>query len=139
MSDDAKAFGGCLFALIVVVVAILIIGWVTSWGGKEAELTGPEHSQEQTTAVLDDWTSLHAQAQTYCQLKESKPSNGDPTLVEHPEVAYAAKYRSTEADYDRRMNNFFEAYQTRHIPLPGALRSLPRTSPTLSEAKVKWC
>lgn len=139
MSEDAKLFGGCLTFVIVVVVLVSAVLWIGSWGSKEAELTGPDHTQEQVTATLDDWTSMHAQAQTYCQLKESKSTQDDPTLVEHPEVAYAAKYRSTEADYDRRMNNFFEAYQTRHIPLPGALHSLPRTAPTLGEAKVKWC
>lgn len=132
---------GVGITVFIICVSLIFgaISWVGSWGNEVAEKTGPRHSEQAVTSVLQNWTNLQAQAQNYCDAKNSPHSVDDPVLVEKPEFAYAAKYRQTEATYDRQMNNFFEAYLTRHLPIPGGLKDLPRTSPTLKEATVKWC
>lgn len=127
---------------VIILCASVVFGaisWVGSWGNEVKEKTGPRHSEQAVTAVLQDWTNLQASAQNYCQAKESASSADDPVLIERPALAYAATYRSTEASYDRQMNNFFEAYLTRHLPIPGGLKDLPRTAPSLKEAQEKWC
>lgn len=125
---------------IIIALAILggVIGWIGSWGGTAARLTGPAHSEEQVTAVLGDWTSLQATAGNVCDAKNSAGADG-PQLVEDPAFAYRATYRRTKADYDRRMSNLFEAYVTRHLPLPGSIQDLPQTAPTLNEMTAKVC
>lgn len=135
---------GKVVAIFVALVVCLwiggcAIGVVGSWGDKEKDIVGADHSDAQVTAVLDDWTNLQASASNYCDAKDSVSGDDDPQLVEKPGLAYAGAYRRTKADYDRRQNNFFEAYQTRHIPIPGGLRGLPKTAPTLREAQDKWC
>jgi len=135
--SSAKWFAVALVIGIVLAIVVGVINWFGAWGGTAAKLTGPQHTEEQTTAVLDDWTSMKAAAGNVCDAKASA-GNG-PTLVEDLALAYRATYRRIEADYDRRMSNLFEAYVTRNLPLPGTLRGLPRVAPTLGEMVKEEC
>ena len=134
-----KVFAWVLGVVIALSILFAVIGWIGSWGGEAKRLTSPDHSREQVTAVLDDWTTLQATAGNVCDAKASAREQGDPQLVEDPAFAYRAAYRRIKADYDRRMNNLFEAYVTRHLPLPGSIQNLPRTAPTLREAVAEAC
>jgi hypothetical protein len=131
---------------VIFVVGILVLGgvggcvaWVSSWGGEARRLTGPRHSEQQVTAVLRAWTGLEAAAGNACAAKNSPPDSRGPTLVEDPELAYSSKYREIKADYDRMMNNFFEAAVTRNLPIPAGLKGYPRRAPTLPVMKKKVC
>lgn len=128
-----------LAVIVVVAVTWGIVSWVGSWGGTAKRLTGPAHSEQQVTAVLNDWTSMQAAAANVCQVRDSQRDRRDPTIVERPEFAYAAQYRQIKADYDRRMANFFEAAVTRHLPIPAGLRGYPREAPSLPEMERSVC
>lgn len=128
-----RAWKWIVGAIVVIAITAAVLNWFGAWGGTAARLTGPAHSEQQITAVLDDWRSLQATAGNVCDAKGSGGS-GDPTLVERPDFAYRATYRRVKADYDRRMGNLFEAYATRHLPLPGSINNLPTTAPSLTDA-----
>lgn len=129
-----------LAVLVLVSSAIFgVVSWISSWGGEAKRLTGPEHSREQVTAVLQDWNELQASAGNVCQAGEGRGGASDPTLIEHPEFAYAAQYRRIAADYSRRMSNFFEAAVTRKLPIPDSIGNLPRSAPSLTQMERRVC
>lgn len=123
-------------AVVVISVAVVVLGLAGGWFSGTANLVSFGHSEEETTAVLSDWTQMQAAACNWADAKDTKSGPDDPTLVEDPAFAYAATYRNIKADYDRRVNNLFEAYLTRKLPIPGALGNLPNPAPALNaEAK----
>jgi hypothetical protein len=126
-------------ALIALSIFGGILGLIGDWGSETKKLVGPQHSKEQITAVLDDWESMKVAAQNACQVQEAgtKKDDRDPLIIESPSLAYDATYRRIEVDYNRRMGNFFEAYVTRKIPLPGSIKDLPQRAPTLVEVKTE--
>lgn len=126
--------------LLIIIAIVLVIGaaigaasWIPGWGGEAARVTGVKNTREQVTIVLQQEADMVAAASNYCQVKNAPKEDGDPSLIEKPEVAYAAQYRKIKADYDARMGNLFEAYVTKGNPLPGTINHLPRTAPTLEE------
>lgn len=133
-----------LYGLAVVVsLSILfgVIGLIGGWFSGTAQLASFGHSKVEVTAVLGDWTSLQAAAQNVCDVEKagSKHESSDPVLIEDPALSYKAVYRRIEQDYNRRMNNLFEAYVTRHLPLPGSINHLPQTAPSLKSAEAQFC
>lgn len=117
-----------------------VIGFVSDYGSEAKRTVSVPNAREQTTRILDLEESMVATAGNYCSAKESKRDpNIDPTLVESPSFAYAATYRAQKAEYDRRMENFFEASNVRHIPLPGSIRHLPQDAPPLEERAAAIC
>lgn len=146
-SAAAHPFAFVVKAMLVLAVLILVGGvifgaasWIGGWGSEAARVTGAQNTREQTTAVLDDEQAMIAAAGNACDAKSSSSNDGtDPTLVEKPDFAYRAQYRRIKADYDRRMNNLFEAAFTRHIPLPDTLHGLPRYAPSLREREAQVC
>lgn len=128
-----------LVGLIAIALVVGVVGLAGGWFSGTAHLTSFSHTSEQTTAVLDDWTQLQAEAGNACSVKDAASTANDPTFVEDPAFAYEAKYRATKADFDRRMNNFFEAYVTKKIPIPGSIHSLPRLAPTLKAMERQVC
>jgi hypothetical protein len=138
-------FWGIIIVLFVVLPIIsFAFGWVGDWGKSAVDKTRPAHAGPEVTRVLTLWEGLPQAAQNYCSATGAtaenpnppkKPkSSDDPVLVEDPGLAYAATYRSQEREYDRRMENFFEAYITRKVPIPGTIHNLPRRAPSLTEA-----
>lgn len=122
--------------VLVLVGAVLIpFGWGFAWLHEGARITGPDNSRQQFTAVIGDYKGLEAAAGNVCNAVNAKGS-GDPTLVEDPAFAYRAKYREIAADYDRRMDNAFEAGVVRRYP---GLRDYPRQAPTLKQMRKKVC
>lgn len=127
-------WGLALLALVAVLwVGGCALGFIGDWGNEAKRTVGVKNSREQTTAVLDDWTSMEAAAGNACQAASSKGSTNDPLIIEKPEFAYAAKYRDIKRDYDRRMGNFFEARNVRNVPIPGALHGYPQRAPSLKQ------
>jgi hypothetical protein len=116
-----------------------IIGWFGGWWSGVKETTGFDNTRTQAFQLRDDYRSMQATAGNACEAeKQAGESNpNDPQIVGgDPAFQYNATYRRIEADYDRRMDNAFEAGWVRHYPF---LRDLPRTAPTLSEAKGAIC
>jgi hypothetical protein len=137
----AKWFFGILALCLMLAAFGGILGLFLGWFSGTKNLATFEHSKEQVTAVLSDWTALQAAAQNVCDVEAagSKDEEGDPLIIEDPALAYKATYRTIEQRYNRRMGNFFEAYVTRKIPIPGEFRGLPETAPTLKAAQDEWC
>lgn len=135
------ALGICLgFLLLMVVLMPFNAGF--AWLQEGKRVTGPENSRQQTTAVLQDEQAMVALAGNVCEIDQEgdKTSANDPQIVGgSPRFQYAAKYRETKADYDRRMGNFFEAAVTKELPIPKALRSYPETAPTLEARMDEVC
>jgi hypothetical protein len=92
------------------------------------------HVREQTDAILRDWEDMKQAAATACNAKDAASDADSPTLVEDPVLAYKSTYRNLKADYDRRMENFFEAALSRKVPLPYGIHALPRRAPSLASA-----
>jgi hypothetical protein len=127
--------------LAIGVVAILLLGaatgvagWIGGWWHKAAEVTGAENTDTQFTALYTDIESMKAAAANTCAAKDAKAGPNSPTLLEDPSFAYAAKYRSIAADYNRRFENIFEAKAL--IVKPS---DLPREAPTLEEMETQVC
>lgn len=138
-NHPVKAFFAVVGVVLAVAAVFAVIGLAAGWFSGTANLASFEHSKTQTTAVLDDWTRMEATAGNVCGITEGARSDDDPTLVEDPSFAYSATYRSIKADYDRRMNNLFEAAVTRQLPLPAAIRGYPKIAPTLKEMQAQVC
>lgn len=128
-----------IIGIFLLSAVIGLIGLPMGWWSGTKNLVTFQHSQQEVTAVLDDWTGLQAAACNAKNAQDAQTNSGDPTLLEDPAFAYKARYRSIKQDYDRRMNNFFEAKLTRGIPLPGGISDLPRFAPSLTDGEREWC
>lgn len=116
----------------ILVLSLLggVIGWIGGWFGEAKRVTSPANVTNQYATVIGDWQALITESQNACSAVRAAHSADDPTFVEDPALAYEARYRSTRADYNRRMQNIFEA------GLVGP-HGYPRTVPNLSENN--WC
>lgn len=123
-----------LFAKLVGTVMVLslvfgVLGWIGGWWSEAKRVTGVENVTTQYQVVIDDWESLISEAENACGASKVSVNGDSPTFVEDPALAYEAKFRSTRTDYNRRMQNIFEAR------LVGP-RGYPRTVPALP---TNWC
>lgn len=132
-----------LLILIAVIAVVSIIGgcaaWIGGYGSEAKRVTGVENVRDQNTQILDLWENMDAAAQNVCDVGSQKKGEGDPTFVEDPTLAYKATYRKAAAEYNRRMENLYEAQAVRSLPLPSNLRGLPERAPTLSEKLAEIC
>lgn len=99
---------GWAIAFVVAVIALwLIIGWVTT----SANVVSAGNVKEQHTQVIQNWEAMVAAAENACTVQKSATTNdpSDPVLVENPVLAYEATFRRIKVEYERRMQNFFEA------------------------------
>jgi hypothetical protein len=92
------------------------------------------HVKEETNAILALQEDMRQAAANACNAKDAAGDVDSPTFVEDPAMAYKANYRRLKAEYDRRMENFFEAALSRKVPLPYGIHDLPRRAPTLTVA-----
>jgi hypothetical protein len=128
---------GAVLLVLLLMVVLMPFGWGFAWLKTARDVAGPDNTRDQAFALRDDYRSLEATAGNVCDVGRSgSSSKNDPTLVEHPDFAYRAQYRRIKADYDRRMDNAFEAGWVRHYPF---LNDLPREAPTLSEMTARAC
>lgn len=129
--------------VLAVVIAVAIIGgvvsWAGSWAGEAKRITSPDNVRDQNTQIIQAWEDMEAAAQNYCAAKSTKKGEGDPALIESPELAYAGVYRRNRVEYNRRMANLYEAQAVRNLPLPSNLRSYPERAPTLEEKAAEVC
>lgn len=135
--------GKWIAAFFAFILIISLIGgcvhYAGSWVHETKRVVSVPNVRAQTTAVLNDWTSMQAAAQNACDAKTAAHEDGDPTLVEDPALAYKAVYRRIEADYNRRMQNFFEAAEAKRLPLPDGIHGYPRTAPSLKAMQAEVC
>lgn len=128
---------GASLLIVALMAALTPFGWGLAWFQEGARITGPDNTREQAFALRDDYRGLEATAGNVCDVgKAGSSSQDDPSLVEHPDFAYRAQYRRVKADYDRRMDNAFEAGWVRHYAF---LNDLPREAPTLNEMVARVC
>lgn len=127
---------GIIAVCVVIGIIFGLVSWISSWGSEAARVTGVENTRTQAFALRDDYRSLEATAGNACDAKSSTHSKDDPTLVEKPDFAYRAKYRDIARDYNRRMDNAFEAGWVRHYPF---LNDLPREAPGLTQMQAQVC
>lgn len=128
-----------VIGIILLSIVLGVVGCAGGWFSGTKELVTFQHTKEQTTIVLLDWTQMQAAACNALGAQDAKHSSDDPSLLEDPSLSYKAIYRNIKADYDRRMSNFFEARETRHIPIPGNIGQLPQIAPSLTEAEAQFC
>lgn len=135
-----KWFAG--IALVLVGLSLLgglIFGlgsWISSWGEEAKRVTSPTNVREQNTEIIQAWEDMKAAASNACSAEKAQKESGDPLIIEDPSLAYDAIYRRHSVEYNRRMDNLFEAQAVRNLPLPSNLRSYPRDAPTLEQAKA---
>lgn len=134
--EGGKWVLGICLVFVVIGVILIPFGWGFAWLSEGARITGPDNSRQQFTTVIGDYKSLKATAGNVCNVANSKGGEGDPSLVEDPAFAYKAKYREIAADYDRRMDNAFEAGIVNKYP---GLRKYPRQAPTLKQMRKRVC
>lgn len=144
LEREGDAFGRSPFltffkwmAIFLVVIGILVLmfgftRFVLGWFGAGAEIVSPTNVKQQYALVIGDWEALQQEAANACAARSAPERENSPTFLEDPSFAYAAKYRETAADYNRRMNNLFEA----KIVAPGGY---PRRAPTLEEMQARVC
>lgn len=108
--------GKFILKLIGVILAFVIvigfIGFVAGWFNKGKEIVGPENVEQQFSVVITHYESLIAASENACQVQEAgtgESSDRDPTLIEGPELAYAAQYRKIEAKYISTVDDAFKA------------------------------
>lgn len=128
----AKWFFGIVGVILALSVFFGAIGFVAGWFDTGRDIVSPANVKAQYHAVIEDWQGMEAAAANACQAKEAARNQDDPTLVEHPELAYNAQYRHIRVDYNRRQQNLFEA---KHVGPKG----YPRNAPTLKEMQRKVC
>lgn len=120
----------CFVLAIVAAVGHFALGW---WNGA-AQTVGFDNTKAQFTDLYGDMESMRAAAANACAAKDANHSASGPTFLEDPAQAYEAKYRSIEADYNRRFENIFEANALLVKP-----NDLPQRAPTLDEMEAQVC
>lgn len=135
MTDNSpspvKVVLGGLAAVVALIVVLGVIGFAAGWFGKAAEVAGPQNVERQYHQVIETFNSVQAAANNACAAGKSEKQDGDPVLIEKPDVAYGAIVRSQVVDYNRRQANIFEA---KAVGPDGYPRSLPTPS-----ANEDWC
>lgn len=127
-----KAAALVVAAVLLIVVAFSVLGWVGSWGGEAKRVASPDNVRAQYAVVIGDWQAMEAAAGNACQAKTSNGGSDDPTLVESPDFAYAAQFRKIAADYNAHQADIFKAR------LVGP-KGYPRTAPTLGQMQKQVC
>lgn len=119
--------------LVLIFIALIAgIGkFACGWGNEAARIAGPQNTREQFTALYDLYENMQATAGNVCDVKNSEASVNSPVIIEDPEFAYAAQYRRIEAEYNRRMENEFEAEWLLIHP-----DGLPHRAPSLDDMLV---
>lgn len=135
--------GLCLLALVFVLALVGgLLSGVLDWGGEAKRITGPANAREQYTEIIRDQADMDAAVGNICSARGAKtaaPTADDPLLVETPALAYEATYRRTKADYDRRIQNAFEAGLIRKYTSLGDQRRFPNPAPTLEDRLATDC
>lgn len=118
-------------AVILFVVGIWFLGVGLRWWGAAQNVVSPANVTEQHRMVIRDWEGLYSAANNACTIVANHSENS-PTFVEDPASAYAGTFQRIRADYNRRMDNIFEAGI---VGPPG----YPREVPASLGADGDWC
>lgn len=122
------AIVAAIFLLGVLGKSCGIIGGYTKEVGRVVSV---DNKKDQNYNIIESWEAMKAAAGNVCD-SEGK-SFSDATAVEDFDFAYAAQYRKIAVEYNRRMNNIFEAD---NIIRP---RGYPKEAPSLEEMKREVC
>lgn len=137
------AFGWLLKGLLILAVLMVVVGgflrvtgFLGLWADEATRVVSPANVREQHTLIAQDWQELRAAADKVCQAGASQTGGeNDPTFLEDPLVAMKSVYYTARSDYNRRMNNLFEA---RIVAPSGYPRYVPELPATLNP-NGDWC
>lgn len=122
--------GGLIVLGLVIVFGL--IGFVAGWFNAGKDIVSPDNVRRQYTAIIGDWNGMEAAA---CNAKEAElaqKEEGDPVIVESPGLAYRAKYREIQVDYNRRQQNLFEGEKV-------GPKGYPREAPSIKAMQDRAC
>lgn len=105
----AKWFFIALAVIIALSILFGAIKWIGSWGSEAARVTGPENTKAQFDALIQGYEDMEVAAENACQAKDAPTTQDNPTFLEDPNLAYDTLYREAAAEYDARLNNWFQA------------------------------
>lgn len=108
--------------LLVTGIVVTIVGFANNWGQKAVKVVSPANVEKQYGVIIDNWEALTASADNACLAQSGETSEDGPLLIESPEMAYAATYRSVRADYNAAWANVFDAGL---VGPPGYPKSIP--------------
>lgn len=126
---------GAIGAVVALAVIFGIIGTSLGWFNAGREVVSASNTKNQFREIKGDWAELNSAAGNACSVVGNAKGSDAQSFVEDPAVAYAATYRRIVADYNRRMDNIFEAQ------LVGP-KDYPRAIPEFDETKGQnpdWC
>lgn len=105
-----KIFWSIIGVIVALSVIFGLIGLGAGWFNKAVETVSPEHVQGQYDLVIRDWNALTTTADNACEAQtQSSADPNNPTLVESPQLAYAATYRNIRQAYNSAWQNIFDA------------------------------
>lgn len=103
----ALAVVGVLIGLGLVASAL---GLALGWFERGVQVVSPQNVTEQHRGIIQQWEAMKVSASNACSaVQQSESSSKSPTMVEDVTLAYAATFRNSVAEYQRRMDNLFEA------------------------------
>lgn len=103
---------------VLAVVGVLIglglgasaLGLALGWFERGVQVVSPQNVTEQHRGIIQQWEAMKVSASNACSAVEQSEGNSkSPTMVEDVTLAYAATFRNSVAEYQRRMDNLFEA------------------------------
>lgn len=125
--------------VIGLVVFFGVIGFAAGWFNTGKDIVSPQNIKTQNYNAREEWNSLVVGADNACQASGPVSENSQ-TFLEDPSVAFSATYRRIWVEYNRRMDNVFEAGSGVVHRL--GLGKYPRHVPDFPEAHGKhpdWC
>lgn len=128
-------------SILLLMAVFSVIAFAAGWIGGTSKIVSFENFEEQHFQLQQDYESMRKSAGDVCaaqQVLDSAIERGaEEEVVSQRESQLLARgevYRSLQADYDRRMNNFFETMDGFVAP-----QDLPQQSPSLDSMKAEVC
>jgi len=129
-----KAVAAGIGIFLVIGIVVGVAGFVGRWWDRGVEVVSPENVTEQHRGIIQQWESMKVSASNACSaVQQSEGNSKSPTMVEDVTLAYAATFRNSVAEYQRRMDNLFEA---KIVAPPGYPTDVPFTD---LGPNTDWC
>ena len=118
---------------VALVIGLTALGFALDWFGTGVKIVSPENVKAQYEFAYQDTRALRADATNVCGelhvLADPTVSADEKTSRRSQLLAYQQLYAKTEADYDARVANVFQA----KLVKPS---DVPLVSPTLQEMEA---
>jgi len=126
---------GWVAAIIVALILLTVLGKacgiIGGYANEAARVVSVENKKDQNYNIIESWEGMRVAAINACAAQ--KTTDTESMLLEDPAFAYAAQYQKISIEYNRRMDNIFEA---NNIIRP---QDYPRDAPTLQEMQEEVC